>query len=569
MTYYVGDQHETFPYSAVAYIETTFSNGATYTGSGAVVGRNDILTSSHLIYSPSDGGLAEGIEVYPGRDGYDVPFGAYESDYVDYFEVDQDGDGMLSTSDSEDDIAVLGFDTAFGNETGWFAVDPYGTSGNYNLTGYPSVYADASGPRMTNDSGYASLGDYSYVFEFSSIEANPGNSGGPLWYEADTGPALVGVLSTEGWAADVYAHYSEIVDWIDSNDFLLSNAQPECVNDRAVTRAGQPVIIDVLANDSDPDGDLLNLAAVQDPVNGSVRITNDDRIEYTPADGYAGSDLFTYTAADPNGGTASGIVNVTIEPFGPDNPEDITTMNGFRASGSTFADVIQNRNQDTAWYRIWNQDSGEFYTENARKVSDNWVTADSLQQMNLPSDNVNRFAVNSWGTNSGRHDWMDFTVSIGSENSTVALTNGGFAANQTITYDRVIAAGGLDSQAWLRVFNEDEGLFLDASGDGWIRGSELNDHAFSTGDPGQSIRIWVDTYLHGNGRSGWEDVEISAESPDAPILREIGTDDENPGLAGNDLSASDGGFSSPVQANDFAVKTLGIATLNAQPLSTI
>jgi V8-like Glu-specific endopeptidase len=223
-TTYVGSDHSTYPYSAVTYIESTFPNGETYTGSGAVVGKNDVLTASHLIYSPADGGVAEDIKVYPGRDGSNIPFGSYEWDLVNYFEVDQDGDGFLDREDSEYDLAVVGFDTALGNYTGWFGLDPNAVSGNYNLTGYPGVYADWTGPRMTNDFGSVTEDSYYWVLNYNTIESNPGNSGGPLWYSENGNPYIVGVHSTGGWAVDVYSHYDEITDWIDGNDYLLDGS---------------------------------------------------------------------------------------------------------------------------------------------------------------------------------------------------------------------------------------------------------------------------------------------------------------------------------------------------------
>ena len=98
---------------------------------GAVVGENDVLTASHVFYSASNGGLADSITVYPGRDGAEQPYGSYTSG----------------------DLAVLGFDAPLGNRTGWFGLDSNGESGNYNLTGYPGLFQSASGPRMTNDLG--------------------------------------------------------------------------------------------------------------------------------------------------------------------------------------------------------------------------------------------------------------------------------------------------------------------------------------------------------------------------------------------------------------------------------
>ena len=236
-TIYVGSSHDTYPYSAVTYIEATFPSGETYTGSGAVVGRNDVLTASHVIYSVDEGGLAEEVNVYPALDGSDSPFGSYEWDFVNYFEVDLDGDNQMYKSDSENDLAVIGFDQPLGDETGWFGLDGSGTSGNYNLTGYPQIYADESGPKMTNDYGYVSK-ETNSVFNYDSLESNPGNSGGPLWYSSDTqGPFVAGVASTTQWAAGIDLHYDTITGWIQDNDHILDDP----LSNTAWSAAGTPL----------------------------------------------------------------------------------------------------------------------------------------------------------------------------------------------------------------------------------------------------------------------------------------------------------------------------------------
>ena len=49
------------PHSAVVHIEVTYPDGTQASGSGAVVGRNDVLTASHVIWAAEHGGLATSI----------------------------------------------------------------------------------------------------------------------------------------------------------------------------------------------------------------------------------------------------------------------------------------------------------------------------------------------------------------------------------------------------------------------------------------------------------------------------------------------------------------------------
>ncbi len=76
------------------------------------------------------------------------------------------------------------------------------------------------------------------------------------------------------------------------------NAPPEAGNDKAATPQDTPVVIDVLANDSDPDGDALTIVDVTDPPNGSAADNGDGTITYTPDAGFTGEDSFNYTISD-------------------------------------------------------------------------------------------------------------------------------------------------------------------------------------------------------------------------------------------------------------------------------
>src|SRR5579864_1259951 len=61
-----------------------------------------------------------------------------------------------------------------------------------------------------------------------------------------------------------------------------TNTPPTAVPDTATTTAGTPVNINVLANDSDPDGDPLTVTAVTQPHSGSAVINADGTVTYAP-----------------------------------------------------------------------------------------------------------------------------------------------------------------------------------------------------------------------------------------------------------------------------------------------
>ena len=86
------------------------------------------------------------------------------------------------------------------------------------------------------------------------------------------------------------------------------------MDDCDVTNINTPVVLTVVANDSDPDGDRLSVASFRQPSSGVVSLNADDTHTYTPDTGYAGIDTFTYTITDGHGGTATAAVTIRIQP---------------------------------------------------------------------------------------------------------------------------------------------------------------------------------------------------------------------------------------------------------------
>ena len=91
-----------------------------------------------------------------------------------------------------------------------------------------------------------------------------------------------------------------------------SNDAPIATPDLADTKEDTSVQINVLGNDSDPDGDSLTVTSAS-ATNGVVAINPDGTLTYTPKTNFSGTETITYTIADGNGGTASSTVTVTVE----------------------------------------------------------------------------------------------------------------------------------------------------------------------------------------------------------------------------------------------------------------
>jgi hypothetical protein len=92
------------------------------------------------------------------------------------------------------------------------------------------------------------------------------------------------------------------------------NHDPVAVDDEASTTMGMPVDVDVLANDSDPDGDTLTVIDYEgtSTYGGAVSCTGAGVCTYEPPVGLVCLDTFTYVVGDGEGGTDVGVVSVTV-----------------------------------------------------------------------------------------------------------------------------------------------------------------------------------------------------------------------------------------------------------------
>ena len=79
---------------------------------------------------------------------------------------------------------------------------------------------------------------------------------------------------------------------------VTPNNPPIAVDDNAATTENTAVAIDVLANDSDPDGDPITVADTSLAQHGTVAVNGDQTLTYTPESNFDGSDSFTYTIQD-------------------------------------------------------------------------------------------------------------------------------------------------------------------------------------------------------------------------------------------------------------------------------
>lgn len=106
-----------------------------------------------------------------------------------------------------------------------------------------------------------------------------------------------------------------------------ANRPPEARDDYAEAEFNETIYIDVLANDSDPDGDELTITSLSLPPERATIVTTEDGqqlVKYMARDGIRDDlfdiILFHYTVSDGNGGTSTATVSVAIDPWQPGDP---------------------------------------------------------------------------------------------------------------------------------------------------------------------------------------------------------------------------------------------------------
>lgn len=130
------------------------------------------------------------------------------------------------------------------------------------------------------------------------------------------------------------------------------NDVPDAVADFKSTPEDTPVTITVLSNDTDRDGDTLTVTAVTQPAKGTVVINANNTITLTPHLNKNGSDLFSYTITDGNGGSDTANVSLTISPVN-DPPVAVNDTATVAENGTvTFAVIGNDTDPENSTLRV-------------------------------------------------------------------------------------------------------------------------------------------------------------------------------------------------------------------------
>ncbi|MGF1515224.1 MAG: DUF4347 domain-containing protein [Elainellaceae cyanobacterium] len=142
----------------------------------------------------------------------------------------------------------------------------------------------------------------------------------------------LGITNPNGATGDISRQFSvnfdeSLADQFNPPEVVPSdNLPPTAVPDTANTVIDTPIIIDVVANDTDPEdggrpsGGVTQIegigVAVNQPIalpsGGTATLLQNGQISYVPPAGFTGADPFTYTVADSSGLTQNAGVTVTV-----------------------------------------------------------------------------------------------------------------------------------------------------------------------------------------------------------------------------------------------------------------
>lgn len=175
-----------YPWRCICSLLITTANGSLRIGTGWLAAQRVVITAGHCLYMADEGGWAAQVEVIPGRNGAERPFGSALVAARDLRGVP----GWTVNEDPGDDFGaiLLPPDRRFGESLGWFGFAPRDDGevwrATLNLAGYPGDGGPAheEGTQWFATGGALELGPRQMTY---AIATAPGQGGSPVWLMTD------------------------------------------------------------------------------------------------------------------------------------------------------------------------------------------------------------------------------------------------------------------------------------------------------------------------------------------------------------------------------------------------
>lgn len=273
------------------------------------------------------------------------------------------GKVVIRSSSATDPYVAAGGDTGLlldEVKNQWNNVIPVGTTHDIALVARPGAggglaWVGAVGTSNRYSSNATeSNGDFSIYWRHEA-----GHNWGSSHYEGGGNPEGSTIMSNNSLSrfsspelAKIIAHKATKTGILDNLGSYSVALPPRANMDRATFITGNPVTLDVLANDSDSNGDAIDILSFASPtaLGGTVTLSagtgpgGRDQLVYTPPAGLTnGTDTFSYRIEDATGRTATGYV--AVKPLFNDDLAAHWTLN--EASGTTASETSSTQNHGT------------------------------------------------------------------------------------------------------------------------------------------------------------------------------------------------------------------------------
>jgi V8-like Glu-specific endopeptidase len=184
-----------YPWNTFCYLGTTYPGGASFRGSGCLVGPNMVLTAAHVVYSFSTHRFVSRVVIAPAQSQAAAnatvlrPYGTRNSLMV------ATSTRYTTSGASADDYGAVFFSVPFNNISTYMPVEFNNAPTAVNLAGYPSgVLGETNSQAMWWGYGRVTRVE-SRLLKYEA-DATAGNDGSPLFADTMSGRRLVGLHSS-------------------------------------------------------------------------------------------------------------------------------------------------------------------------------------------------------------------------------------------------------------------------------------------------------------------------------------------------------------------------------------
>jgi glutamyl endopeptidase len=178
-----------YPWRAICSLKIKTKTGKNYIGTGWFVGPRTVITAGHCIYMHNEGGWAKSIEVIPGRNGNQAPYGSTIGTTF------RSVKGWTNDKNRDFDYGaiILPSNSSPGSTVGYFGYstkdDDFLKGCTLNLSGYPG---DKDGGSTQWFHTRKAKGVDSRVISYE-IDTMGGQSGSPVWFKSGNSRYAVGI----------------------------------------------------------------------------------------------------------------------------------------------------------------------------------------------------------------------------------------------------------------------------------------------------------------------------------------------------------------------------------------